>query len=107
MRHLLIAQDVILTAAHCFDKKRSSDTEFAIYQRDESGVKRFFSNFSGKEVFSHPDYDAFSFANDIAVIKLCGENDKANNRNLPKHEIINISEEVFDHPQWAKLGESL
>jgi len=91
-----IAQDTILTAAHCFYPKPANDTELEIFERDETGSKRFWKTFSGREVFLHPEYDSVNYVNDVAVIKLCSgmkhTNFTSNTTNNPEHEIIILPE---------------
>ena len=103
-----IAQDTILTAAHCFYPKPANDTELEIFERGETGAKRFLKTFSGKELFLHPEYDSVNYVNDVAVIKFCSSAENtsftSNTTNNPEHEIIILPEHEKNFPHFWVYG---
>jgi len=74
----LIAEDVVLTAAHCLDEagdyapdfQTMSPDNLLIYLGDEPAVDILDHLYVVTETLIHPDYDRFQLFNDIGLVRL-------------------------------------
>jgi len=65
----LINKDWVLTASHCVDTGHKPTVVLGAHEIGDMGSQ----NIAVSEIILHPDYDRWSYANDIALLKLSEE----------------------------------
>ena len=84
-----IDENTILTAAHCFPNRDLHQGDiWQIYKKNDLGKQEFLANVTGGNVIVHENFNQFSMVNDIALVKVC------ENQNVGAHEIIKLPDNL-------------
>ena len=99
----LIAPDVVLTAAHCFDDTRQPVRDIMVRTRpyDLSNPAPESELFSLQEVFIHRNYNIDTLENDMALLKLSGVSTKQPTVILNRDPAFPVAGQVTTDIGWG------
>ena len=107
-----IGENTILTAAHCFGTNINPGSTYYVYGKNSTGQKHMVTQFYGRNVQIHENYDTRVARNDIAVIRICDfkhpetKNYNTDTIHLPDQGDTNIRFSSFHVFGWGNMEQT-